>query len=42
MEFYNQETEVYSWIEGHDIEPKFLGHVTEGERVKERDVEKIY
>lgn len=33
IDYYNQETEVYSWIEGHDIGPKFLGHVTEGERV---------
>ena len=31
--WYNTETEAYSWIEGHDIGPEFLGHVTEGERV---------
>lgn len=30
--YYNQETEAYSWIAGHDIGPEFLGHVTEGGR----------
>jgi serine/threonine protein kinase len=33
IDYYNQETQVYSWIKGHDIRPEFLGHVTEGERV---------
>ena len=33
IDYYNQETQVYSWIKGHDIGPKFLGHVAEGERV---------
>ncbi|UPX20130.1 uncharacterized protein EKO05_0010374 [Ascochyta rabiei] len=27
------ETEAYRWIEGHQIGPKFLGHLTEGARV---------
>ena len=33
ISWYNTETEVYSWIKGHDIGPDFLGHVTEGDRV---------
>jgi hypothetical protein len=33
IDYYDQETQAYSWIEGHDIGPVFLGHVTEGERV---------
>lgn len=33
INWYNAETEVYSWIKGHDIGPDFLGHVTEGDRV---------
>ena len=33
IEYYDQETQVYSWIKGHNIGPEFLGHVTEGERV---------
>lgn len=33
VDYYNQETQAYSWIKGHDIGPEFLGHVTEGERV---------
>lgn len=39
--YYNQETQAYSWIEGHDIGPKFLGHVTEDERVIGFLLEKI-
>lgn len=31
--YYSNETLVYSWIEGHDIGPKFLGHITEEGRV---------
>ena len=33
IDYYNNETLVYSWIEGHDIGPKFLGHLMEEERV---------
>ncbi len=33
IDCYDQGTQAYSWVEGHDIGPAFLGHVTEGERV---------
>ena len=33
ISWYNTETEVYSWIKGHNIGPGFLGHVTEGDRI---------
>jgi hypothetical protein len=33
IDYYNKETEAYFWIEGHEIGPKFLGHVTEGNMV---------
>ena len=33
ISWYNTETEAYSWIQGHDIGPEFLGHVSEGDRV---------
>jgi hypothetical protein len=33
IDFYDQETQAYSWIKGHDIGPEFLGHVTEDKRV---------
>lgn len=33
IEYYNNETLAYSWIEGHDIGPKFLGHLTEEGRM---------
>ncbi|MCJ1364738.1 hypothetical protein MMC16_003854 [Acarospora aff. strigata] len=32
IDYYDTETQVYAWIEGHNIGPKFLGHVTEEER----------
>ncbi|KAG8627883.1 hypothetical protein KVT40_003756 [Elsinoe batatas] len=35
------ETEAYSWIEGHNLGPKFLGHITEHGRVMGLMVEKI-
>lgn len=31
--YYEAEIEAYSWIEGHGIGPKFLGHLTEEGRV---------
>ncbi|KAL8726955.1 MAG: hypothetical protein Q9166_006376 [cf. Caloplaca sp. 2 TL-2023] len=31
--YYQAETEVYHWLNGHDIGPPFLGHITEGGRV---------
>ena len=33
IDYYNNETLAYSWIEGHNIGPKFLGHLTEEGRV---------
>jgi len=41
-DYYDQETQAYSWIEGHDIGPEFLGHVTEGERVIGFLLQKVY
>lgn len=31
--YYVAETQAYSWIDGHNIGPKFLGHLTEDGRV---------
>ncbi|KAL4804628.1 hypothetical protein BDV18DRAFT_161723 [Aspergillus unguis] len=31
--YLDNETAAYEWIDGQDISPKFLGHLTEGERV---------
>jgi serine/threonine protein kinase len=42
IDCYDQETEAYSWIEGHDIGPEFLGHVTEGERVIGFLLQRVY
>ncbi|KAK0111010.1 hypothetical protein ONS95_001390 [Cadophora gregata] len=33
IEYYVAETRAYSWIEGHQIGPEFLGYVTEAGRV---------
>ncbi|KAK9437421.1 alpha-galactosidase a precursor [Metarhizium brunneum] len=33
MPFFEAETTAYEWIDGHDIGPKFLGHLTEDGRV---------
>ncbi|KAI9753683.1 MAG: hypothetical protein M4579_005035 [Chaenotheca gracillima] len=33
IDYYNNETQAYSWIKGHGIGPKFLGHITEEGRV---------
>jgi hypothetical protein len=41
-DYYDQETQASSWIEGHDIAPKFLGHVAEGERVAGFLLEKVH
>jgi len=41
-DYYDQETQAYSWIEGHGIAPKLLGHVTEGERVIGFLLEKVH
>ncbi|KAL8755234.1 MAG: hypothetical protein Q9199_003795 [Rusavskia elegans] len=30
---YQSETEVYHWLDGHNVGPDFLGHLTEGGRV---------
>lgn len=31
--YLENETTAYQWIEGHNIGPRFLGHLTEGDRV---------
>ncbi|KAL8838205.1 MAG: hypothetical protein Q9170_002248 [Blastenia crenularia] len=33
ISYYQAETEAYHWIEGHDIGPHFLGHLTEEGRI---------
>lgn len=33
IQYLDNETEAYRWIDGHDIGPKFLGHLTEDGRV---------
>lgn len=33
ISWYESETNAYSWIQGYDIGPKFLGHVTERDRI---------
>lgn len=42
IDCYDRETQAYSWIEGHDIGPEFLGHVTEGERVIGFLLQRVY
>ncbi|KAL2067699.1 hypothetical protein VTL71DRAFT_15795 [Oculimacula yallundae] len=39
--YYVAETQAYSWIEGHEIGPKFLGYLTEEGRVMGFLLEKI-
>lgn len=31
--YYQAETEAYSWLEGHGIRPRFLGHLKEEDRI---------
>ena len=33
VQYLDDETRAYSWIDGHDIGPRFLGHITEHGRV---------
>ncbi|KAF4555579.1 Hypothetical protein D9617_2g055410 [Elsinoe fawcettii] len=39
--WFENETTAYSWIKQHNIGPRFLGHITEGDRVVGFLVEKI-
>jgi hypothetical protein len=41
VQYFEDETTAYQWIDGHDIGPRFLGHLTERGRAIGFLLEKI-